>query len=491
MSDRSFPDISRRTFARGLATTAMVVGIDTVSGQWITRAAAAETTPSSFDSVPGLDGELLLDEPSRQAVAVDNGNLTRVVPRAVLHPGSTADIQRMIRFARRNGIKVAARGAGHTTDGQSLSPGLVIATGSLNRIHSIGPTAADVDAGVLWSDLVRATLAQGLVPPQLTDYTNLSVAGTLSVGGVSGRFAQGAQIDRVRQLEVVTGTGELLTCSATENRELFEVMLGGLGQCGVITRAKVDLVRAPAMARLHTIKYTDNARFFRDLRTLLRRGELDEAYNIWAPGPAGWDYLLQAVAYYDTASPPDTAQLLRGLSVAATDASVVDLPLAAYLERINGFIDSTSGYERLVKPWFDVWLPDDAIERFVASVLPTLTPADVGPAGFLLMFPQQRAKLTRPFFSVPNSDTWVHLFDILTTSPTSDPPAGFAASMAARNRALFDRARAAGGTRYPIGTLDFDRADWKRQYGARWPELVRRKQRYDPDNILAPGPGIF
>ncbi|GCD97006.1 FAD-binding protein [Embleya hyalina] len=491
MSDRSLPDISRRTFARGLAATATVVGIDTLSGRWITRAAAAEAGSSAFDAVPRLDGELLLDEPSRQAVAVDNGNLTRVVPRAVLHPGSTADIQTMIRFARRNGIKVAARGAGHTTDGQSLSPGLVIATGSLNRIHSIGPAGADVDAGVLWSDLVRATLAQGLVPPQLTDYTNLSVAGTLSVGGVSGRFAQGAQIDRVRRLEVVTGTGESLICSATENRELFEVMLGGLGQCGVITRARVDLVRAPTAARIHTLRYTDNARFFRDLRTLLRRGELDEVYNIWAPGPTGWDYLLQAVSYYDAPSSPNSARLLRDLSVSPTEASVVDLPFAAYLERINNVIDATSGYERLVKPWFDVWLPDSTIEGFVGAVLPTLTPEDVGPSGFLLLFPQQRAKLTRPFFNVPDSNTWVFLFDILTSSPTDTPPAGFASAMKARNRTLFDRARAAGGTRYPIGTLDFDRADWKRQFGARWPELVRRRQRYDPDGILAPGVGIF
>lgn len=63
--------------------------------------------------------------------------------------------------------------------------------------------------------------------------------------------------------------------------------------------------------------------------------------------------------------------------------------------------------------------------------------------------------------------------------------------MLARNRRLFERARELGATRYPIGSLEFDPTDWKRHYGDLWPELVKRKRRYDPNNILTPGPGIF
>jgi len=63
--------------------------------------------------------------------------------------------------------------------------------------------------------------------------------------------------------------------------------------------------------------------------------------------------------------------------------------------------------------------------------------------------------------------------------------------MLARNRNLFERARELGGTRYPIGAVEFDRDDWRRQYGDFWEELVRRKEQYDPSNILTPGPGIF
>jgi len=56
---------------------------------------------------------------------------------------------------------------------------------------------------------------------------------------------------------------------------------------------------------------------------------------------------------------------------------------------------------------------------------------------------------------------------------------------------LFELARERGGTRYPIGAVEFDHSDWLLQYGEAWPEFARRKRQFDPDNILTPGPGIF
>jgi FAD/FMN-containing dehydrogenase len=109
------------------------------------------------------------------------------------------------------------------------------------------------------------------------------------------------------------------------------------------------------------------------------------------------------------------------------------------------------------------------------------------------VFRIRRSDLTRPFFRVPEPDgsDWVYLFDILTSSEKPGPDPAFARRMLDRNRRLFDRARELGGVRYPIGSLEFDRRDWQRHYGPLWPELVRRKRRYDPHNILTPGPGIF
>jgi cytokinin dehydrogenase len=311
----------------------VVAGFDPVSRTWLSAAEAAACP--TFSDAPQLDGVLLMDAASRAADAGDKGNIITHMPCAVLRPGSVDDIQRMIRYCRRYDLKVATRGQAHTMFGQSLSPGLVIENGALDQIHSIGPNGADVDAGVRWKDLLIAAFAQGLTPAVLTGYTNLSVGGTLSVGGVSGRNYAGAQVDHVRELEVVTGEGYVQRCSLHQHRDLFEVMLGGLGQCGVMTRATIDLVPVKPMVRLYNPVYADTTTLFRDVRTLIYRRELSEVYNIWVPAPSGTGFIaqLQALAYFDPADPPNNAHLMRGLNMPPDSVPYRDM---TYLEWESG-----------------------------------------------------------------------------------------------------------------------------------------------------------
>ena len=104
------------------------------------------------------------------------------------------------------------------------------------RCGTIGAVEGDrvvVEAGAKWSEVLRATLARGKTPPVLTDYLELSVGGTLVVGGVGGTTsAFGVQSDNVIELEVVTGKGRKVTCSASNNADLFDAVRAGLGQAG-------------------------------------------------------------------------------------------------------------------------------------------------------------------------------------------------------------------------------------------------------------------
>lgn len=47
-----------------------------------------------------------------------------------------------------------------------------------------------------------------------------------------------------------TGNGELVTCSKTNNSEAFYAVLGGLGEFGVITRARIPLAPSPTRASI-------------------------------------------------------------------------------------------------------------------------------------------------------------------------------------------------------------------------------------------------
>jgi cytokinin dehydrogenase len=92
---------------------------------------------------------------------------------------------------------------------------------------------------------------------------------------------------------------------------------------------------------------------------------------------------------------------------------------------------------------------------------------------------------------VPSGGEYVWLFDILTSSAAPGPDPAFTTQMLTRNRTLFEKARALGGTRYPIGSVEFSHEDWRIQYGEVWEFFKAAKHRFDPDLILSPGPGIF
>lgn len=441
-----------------------------------------------FAGAPMLDGALLVDDATLDAYAEDAGHVVREHPAGVLRPGSARDVQRMIRFCRRHRIPVVARGLGNTTGGQSLvAGGLVIDCRPLAGI-AIGADRATVGAGATWLELARAAHPHGLAVPAATGYLALTIGGTLSLGGIAPAFDAGGQVDHVLELEVVTGDGEIRRCSPGADPELFAAVLGGIGAFGVITEATVALAAAPARVRGVDLPYTDRAAFFADHRTLIDRGEITEIYGDWfrSGEPAGVQHLNAFTFYGGSAGePPDDAHTLRGLT--STPLAVRDVDYLDHITRIDDAVDELRGaldWGAMVKPWLTLWLPASTAPDFVGEVVDALSPRDVGTGGFVLLYVQRRAMLTRPSLRLPQPDgsEWVFLFTIMTAGPANDP--GFAGEMLARNRALFERARTVGGVRYPIETVAFTAADWRAHYGERWLHRSELRRRYDPDGVL-------
>jgi cytokinin dehydrogenase len=61
----------------------------------------------------------------------------------------------------------------------------------------------------------------------------------------------------------------MVTCSKEKNSDLFDAVLGGLGQFGIITRARIPLVPAPARARWVRLLYTNAAALTTDQERLI------------------------------------------------------------------------------------------------------------------------------------------------------------------------------------------------------------------------------
>ncbi len=478
---------SRRAVLQGLMASAIVIGFDVTNRSWVTSASAI----SLFESLPPLDGVLYTDNTTLATAADDFGHIVHRQPIAVLKPGSIKDIIRIIQFARTYKIKIAARGQGHSTYGQSqVEAGVIINMSTLNKIHSISADRAIVEAGVVWSQLLQQTLKQGLTPPVLTDYIELSIGGTLAVGGIGGvTHRYGVQVDNVWELQVVTGEGKLETCSKIHNRDLFEAVLAGLGQCGIIVQATIKLIVADTKARVYLLFYNDLATFTRDQRLLIS----DERFNyvegqVVPNSNGGWRYMLEVASFYSSTTLNDNI-MLAGLKYIRGTEQIED---KSYFDFVNRLADTVAflksiGVWSYPHPWLNLFVPGSAVESFVGKVVSTLTLANTG-QGPILLYPVNTNRFRLPLFRVPKEEI-VFLFAILRTA--SPPEDAVVTGMLSDNRRLFEQNRDLGGYRYPVDAIPFSQNDWRQHFRPVWGKLVSAKRRYDPNNLLTPGQGIF
>jgi FAD/FMN-containing dehydrogenase len=476
--------LSRRAFMRSLAgatASALVLGFDPRSRSWVTWAQPA--SPAPFDQLPRLDGRLVLDEATRAAFARDFGQIVSPEPVVVLEPGSVQDVVEVIRFANSHGLRVAMRGSDHSMLGQSqVEAGIVIDSRPLDSIRiaeSAGGPVLEVGPGAQWGAVLDVANARKLTPPVNVDWMTLSVGGTLATGGIGGTtWRDGFQVDHVLELQVVTGDGQLVTCSDAQNADLFNAVLAGMGQCGVIVRAVIPLVPAPTNVLFFTLTYTDLAAAAADYLSLIeseRFAHLDGRSAVQQGG--GFTYIIEAGAFYDAPEAPDETALLDGLGF--DSRNVADQTYEQYYRRLAGV-----NLSRGAHPWTILYLPAAQFVAYASRVYAT-------PDEFAASAPRfavyRRAPIRRPLSRVPDDDL-IFRFQLSRNPPEGSPDVD---SLLAMNRVLFERARDFGGTRMTWATIPFRPDDWAAHYGEVWPMFRDAKQRFDPNHVLTPGPGIF
>ena len=278
------------------------------------------------DLAQEITGNVLIDEAARDAVATDFGRIVVRPPQVVVRPASADDVARVVKFAARNSLSVATRGGGHSQAGQSLSDQIVLDMTSLNQVRGVGEDSATAQGGIKWRALVEHLAPRRLSPPVLTNNLDVTVGGTLSMAGLGvASWRYGTQADNCLELEVVTGTGDIVRCSETENRDLFDVARCGVGQFGVITEAVLKLRRHPPRLRSFYLLYDDLAALLDDLKTVMSDARFDHLESWCVPCPQGfkkvggqrqpfaqWFFPLHATVEIEEGKAPEARKNSRG-----------------------------------------------------------------------------------------------------------------------------------------------------------------------------------
>ena len=181
------------------------------------------------------------------------------LPLCVVEPGTTSEVQEIVRLANEEKIPIVPYGGGSGLMGGALSirPNILLDLRGMNQILEIDTLAhsARVQAGVVLEALEKrlndASFILGHDPWTLPVATVGGAISTNSVGYRAGIY--GSMGEQVLGLEAVMANGEILLTRGVRKSSaginLNALLIGGEGCFGIITEATVRIFPAP-QARL-------------------------------------------------------------------------------------------------------------------------------------------------------------------------------------------------------------------------------------------------
>ena len=137
---------------------------------------------------------------------------------------------------------------------------------SFNNVLDVDTAGSrvDVEGMTPYSDLAAATLAHGCIPCVVPQLKSITIGGAISgVGIESTSFMYGLVHESVQEMDVLTGNGDVLTCSpVNEYSDLFFGMPNSYGTLGYILRLKAQTIPVKPFVRLEHTRHTEAVPFF-------------------------------------------------------------------------------------------------------------------------------------------------------------------------------------------------------------------------------------
>jgi FAD-linked oxidoreductase len=164
------------------------------------------------------------------------GNVTARPVREVT-PATVEELAAAVRRAAEDDLRVKAVGTGHSFTAVAATDGVLIRPQLLTGIRNIDRDAmtVTVGAGTPLKRLNVALAREGLSLTNMGDIMEQTVSGATSTG-THGTGRESASIAaQITGLELVTADGSILTCSATENADVFAAARVGIGALGIVT----------------------------------------------------------------------------------------------------------------------------------------------------------------------------------------------------------------------------------------------------------------
>ena len=158
-----------------------------------------------------------------------------------------------------------------------------------DQVLNVDTAAGLVEAEgmVRYVDLAEATLAHGTMPAVVPQLKSITLGGAVAGVGIEATsFRHGLVHDTIAALDVLTGDGRVLTCTAdNEYRDLYFGFPNSYGTLGYALRLSARTLPVKPYVQIEHLHYTDAAACFADVARYANERDTDFLDGVvFAPG---------------------------------------------------------------------------------------------------------------------------------------------------------------------------------------------------------------
>ncbi|HEX3284788.1 MAG TPA: FAD-binding oxidoreductase [Mycobacterium sp.] len=148
----------------------------------------------------------------------------------------------------------------------------------LTGVVSVDPDArtADVAGMCTYEDLVAATLPYGLSPLVVPQLKTITLGGAVTGLGIeSTSFRNGLPHESVIEMDILTGTGEVVTASHEQNADLYRAFANSYGTLGYSVRLKIELEPVKPFVALRHLRFHSLQELVAAMDRIIETGGID------------------------------------------------------------------------------------------------------------------------------------------------------------------------------------------------------------------------
>jgi FAD/FMN-containing dehydrogenase len=148
----------------------------------------------------------------------------------------------------------------------------------LTGVIAVDPDArtADVAGMCTYEDLVAATLPYGLSPLVVPQLKTITLGGAVTGLGIeSASFRNGLPHESVLEMDILTGSGEVVTASRDVRSDLFHAFPNSYGTLGYSVRLKIELEPVKPFVALRHLRCTSLTDLVDTMDRIVETGGID------------------------------------------------------------------------------------------------------------------------------------------------------------------------------------------------------------------------